>query len=130
MVIQCILLHPKIVQKSKEEGRKFDWAISLANSFYVKGFNVTFKDMCCIDMALLFDPTTMIVGHPLCANEVPGFSKTISCTKDVVVILAITFVMEQGMNVAHHMWFGCWRCHHVNQNHFKLLHGGVKVLVV
>jgi hypothetical protein len=35
----AILLHPKIVQKSKEEGRKFNWAISLSNSFYVKEFN-------------------------------------------------------------------------------------------
>jgi len=42
-------------------------------------------------MALLFDPTIMIVGRPLCANEVPGFSKSISRTKEVVVISAITF---------------------------------------
>jgi hypothetical protein len=42
----------------------------------------------------------------------------------------LPFVLEQGMNVAHHMWFGCWWRHHVNQNHFKLLHEGVKVLVV
>ena len=86
-----ILLYPKIVRKSKEEGRKFDWAISLANAFYVKEFNGTFEDMHCINMALLFDPTIMIVGRPLCANEVPGFSKSISRTKEVVVISAITF---------------------------------------
>jgi hypothetical protein len=33
----------------------------------------------------------MIVGRPLHANEVPGVSKTVSWTKDVVVISAITF---------------------------------------
>ncbi len=35
----------------------------------------------------------------------------------------LPFVMEQGMNVAHHMWFGCWWHHQENQNHFKLLNG-------
>jgi hypothetical protein len=85
-----ILLYPKILRKSKKEGRKFDWAISLANAFYVEEFNGTFKDMLCINMSLLFDPTIVIVGHPLRANEVPGFSKSISRTKDVVVISAIT----------------------------------------
>ena len=34
------------------------------------------------------------------------------------------------MNAAHHVWFGCWWRHQANQNHFKLLHGGVKVLDV
>ncbi len=98
-----ILLHPKIVQKSKEEGRKF----SLANSFYLKEFNGTFKDNCCINMALFFDPTKMIVGRPLCANEVPGFSKTISQTKDVVVILAITFCNGTGNECgsSYVVWF-------------------------
>ena len=91
-----ILLYPKIIQKSKEEGRKFDWAINLANAFYVKEFNGKFEDMRCIDMALLLDPTIMIVRRPLCANEVPGFSKTISRTKDVVVISAITFCNGTG----------------------------------
>jgi len=38
----------------------------------------------------------MIVGHPVCANKVPGFSKTISWTKDFVVILAITFCNGTG----------------------------------
>ena len=108
MVIQCILLHPKIVQKSKEEGRKFDWIISLANAFHVKEFNGTFEDMHIIDMTLLFDPTKMIVVRPDHANEVPGFSKTISRTKDVVVILAITFCYGTGNE-----------CHQVNQNYFK-----------
>ena len=60
-------------------------------AFYVKEFNGMLEDMCCINMALLFDAAIMIVGRPLCANEVPGFSKTISWMKDVVVILAITF---------------------------------------
>jgi hypothetical protein len=83
-------LYPKIVQKSKYEGRKFDWAIRLANAFYVKEFSGMFKDMHCFDMALLFNPTAMIVGRPGCANEVPGFSKTISWTNDVVVISALT----------------------------------------
>jgi hypothetical protein len=91
-----ILLHPKIIQKSKQEGRNIDWAISLANYSYVEECNDTFKDMRCIDMALLFDPTKMIVGRPLSANDVPGFSKTISWTKDVVVILAITFCNGTG----------------------------------
>jgi hypothetical protein len=31
-----ILLYPKIIQNSKEEGSKIDWAINLANAFYVK----------------------------------------------------------------------------------------------
>jgi hypothetical protein len=71
-----ILLYPKIVQKSKKEGRKFDWAISIANAFHVKEFNGMFKDMHCINMVLLFDPKIMIVRCPLRANEqVPGFSK-------------------------------------------------------
>jgi hypothetical protein len=83
--------------------------------FFCIEFNGLFKDMHCIDMALLFDPTIMIVGRPLCANEVAGFCKTISWTKDVAVTLAITFLMEQGMNVAHQMWFGCWWHHQMNQ---------------
>jgi hypothetical protein len=61
-----------------------------------------------IDMTLLFDPTKMIVVRPDHANEVPGFSKTISRTKDVVVILAITFCYGTGNE-----------CHQVNQNYFK-----------
>jgi hypothetical protein len=43
--------------------------------FFMKEFNGTFEDMCCINIALLFDPTIKIVGCPLCANEVPGFKK-------------------------------------------------------
>ncbi len=89
-------MYSKIIQKSKEKGRTFKWAISLANAFYVKEFYGTFEAMCCINMALLFDATIVIVGHPLCANEVPGFSRTISRTKDVVVILAITFYNGMG----------------------------------
>ncbi len=39
---------------------------------------------------IALDPTIMIVGRPLGANEVAGFNKTVSRTKEVVVISAIT----------------------------------------
>jgi hypothetical protein len=36
---------------------------------------------------IAFDPTLMIVGRPLGANEAAGFSKSVSWTKEVDVIL-------------------------------------------
>jgi hypothetical protein len=92
MAIRCnSLVSQDRSEVQERKGRKFDWGISIADSFYIKEFNGMFEDMCCINTALRFDPTIVIVGHPLYTNEVPGFSKTISWTKDVVVILAITF---------------------------------------
>ena len=86
--------------------------------------------MCCINMALVFDVTIMIVARRLCANEVPGFSKTISWTKDVVVILAITFCNGTGNECGSSYVVWLLVAPPYESKALQITYGDIKVLVV
>ena len=77
-------------------------SIGLANARYFEAFNGLLKDMLSIDMVLHLEPMIRIVGRPLGAKEVDGFSRTISCTKMLSQFQQYHCTMEQRMNVVHH----------------------------
>jgi hypothetical protein len=92
---KVILLYPTIVPTTKAEVNRFTWAKAAAMGFYGRSFYCSEKDSTCIEKALAYDPTIMIVGRQF-GKGVDRFKKSIIQCKDAVVISCITFRMGIG----------------------------------
>ena len=87
---KVILLFPQIVPTKKRDREMFDWAVEAATAFYISSFSVHDDDAGCINLAVLAEPTIMVVGRPVVKRE-DAFKKSVVGCEDAVVISCITF---------------------------------------
>ena len=84
------LLYPKMVQNSKEEGRQFNWAISLANFLYER-IQWHLRGYVLYQYSIAFWSHHKDCWMSTLRKWSAWFQKTLFQTKDVAVIWAITF---------------------------------------